>query len=54
MTRYEKMQNRVDSFESALIRLDENHPMFNFWVDCLNQLKAKLNDLTIQEAEKII
>lgn len=54
MTQYEKMQNRVDSFESALIRLDQNHPMFNFWVDCLNQLKAKLNDLTIQEAEKII
>ena len=54
MTRYEKMQNRVDSFESALIRLDENHPMRKFWVDCLNQLKAKLNDLTIQEAEKTI
>lgn len=54
MTNYELMKNRIDNLERGLEVRKMKKKTFSFWNDVKNSLIKNLNEMTIEEAEKLV
>ena len=54
MTKYEQMKNRIDNLERGLKIRKMKKKTLSFWNDVKNSLIKNLNEITIEEAEKLV
>lgn len=54
MTRYEQMKNRIDNLERGLKVRKMKKKTLSFWNNVKNSLIENLNEMTIEEAEKLV